>query len=432
MANELSIGTRRMGSLIDFDKNTHPVNVVLERDERGISIVVPWPSLDDPYAKWFVRDSHSKVYERKVPKRLLFSDSYGEVMLVDCWPRGYHHNLDSGSGRVWAKYAIIGVDDDIDFLVVHGIRSEVSGLRQWLGVSSLSEDFDRKAGVFTLKAKAAEPVRIGAELTLNPSWKTERAQDDESITVRDIVYCESRMEKPTTWHDSLGMHLGLRDLLMLSRWVEETCEVVSVLRLDDPIRTLDGKTHGEQWRTVIPAEANDSEATKPSGYRPHLIQFDEIGQNGLEKWLQLREEFGRALDPIISDRFLKGVGAVTHMAEVGPGLEALGFLLLLRDGLSEAAAGKASLRRRFERIHEDVSEAIPFDGLDWINGTVSAYNGIKHANRELPTELELLNRWRESLLTVRVWVATELGVNASDILERLRYDPQTSAFVQLN
>ena len=59
----------------------------------------------------------------------------------------------------------------------------------------------------------------------------------------------------------------------------------------------------------------------------------------MAKWLRLRDEFSRALDPIISDPYLQQVPAVTHLGQVGPGLEALGYLLLKkRDGVGSQSA----------------------------------------------------------------------------------------------
>lgn len=132
---------------------------------------------------------------------------------------------------------------------------------------------------------------------------------------------------------------------------------------------------------------------------------------------------------MISDRFLDKVGPVTHLAQVGPGIEALGYLLFRRDKMPNAQAKNSQLKDRLDRILLDVKDALPFDGDDWVSGTVSAYNGIKHANRKLPSELELLNRWRESVLVVRAWVACELGVEHELVKQRLDRDPQNNPYV---
>lgn len=430
MPNEITLGTRRTGDLIDFDETTPAVKVTLERTDNGICVVVPWSAPDDYYASWFLTDKFQGLtHETKpVPKQLLFSDSHGHVLLVGCRARGYHTNFETGTGRVWARYAIPEVSEDLDFSRLHGLRTEVSGLREWLGLRSISQDNDPKTRILTITAGGGDPIEVNESLVFQPTWRTVNGDGGEYVTVKDLVYSQTILEEASTWEVLTRTHLGVRDLLVISRWFPETCTVSAVQRSDDPLRTLDGAEHGPQWRAVV-SKGDEKTAPRPSGYRPHLVEYNDLGIDGINNWLSLRDDFSRAIDPIISDRFLDEVGAVTHMAQVGPGLEALGYLLLVRDGVDEKDAARSYLRNRLERILKDVVGAIPFNAADWVNGTVSAYNGIKHANRQLPTELELANRWRESVLIVRIWVACELGVAPSDILKRVEHDPQNNPFI---
>ena len=64
----------------------------------------------------------------------------------------------------------------------------------------------------------------------------------------------------------------------------------------------------------------------------------------------------------------------------------------------------------------------------WAKEMTRAYNGIKHANRDLPEELDLLNRWMESVVVVRAWVARELGVQPEAVKRRLELDPNAARF----
>jgi len=431
LPNELRPGTRRTGDLVDFDPDTPAVKVILEWSEQGINIEVPWSAPDDYYASWFLRDGVLGLpgASKPVPKRLMFSDTHGALQLVHCWPRGFHSNLASGTGRVWARFAVMGVRDDIDYQQIDGIRSEVSGLREWLGVSSLSEDFDSSSRTVTVVGKPADDIIVTPDLTLVPTWSTEHPDGRDSIVLRDYVACQSLTATSAEWSDLAATHRGIRDLLVLARWRAETCTVTMVTRNDDPIVTLDGQEHGRQWRDVV--VANREEAPAPSNaYRPHLMEYDEIGgASGVARWLKLREEFSRALDPIISDRYLQKVPALTHLAQVGPGLEALGYLLLKnRDGVGAEAAKNSQLRKRLDRIAADVGAAVPFNAATWAEEMTRAYNAIKHANRSLPAEVDLLNRWRESIVAVRAWVALELGAEAAAVKRRLELDPSAAPF----
>jgi hypothetical protein len=214
---------------------------------------------------------------------------------------------------------------------------------------------------------------------------------------------------------------------VLSRWRKESCVAVRAHRQDDPLRTLDGEEHGDQWRTVVVAD--DDRESPPVGYRPHLIEYQDLGSAGIARWIELRNEFARALDPVITSMDLAAT-ANTLLAHTGPGLEALGYLLMLRDGASQDRAARATLRERLERVLVDIDEAVPFDGATWANKTVETYNGLKHANRQAPAEVDVANAWRECVLAVRAWVALELGVPAEQVTGRLKNDPQRHPYVR--
>ena len=430
MPNELELGARREGQLIDFDPDTPQQSVTLERTDDGISLIVPWADYESPYAGWFVDRKPMSTEDgasAPVPKCVLFQDSHGSVLLVGCWPRGYHTNwFGPGSGRVSARYAILGVRENLDFRFVHGLRTEISGLQSWLGVSSISEShaWPTKTGphALTVTAKAPDEIKLGgtARLRLLPGWTQTRAEG--AITIGNVVHCESRSASEVSLTEAEQPHLAIRDLLVISQWRAETCQMKYALRDDDPLTTLDNKTHGEQWRTVV--SARSEAAPQPISRREHLIEFAEVGVQGVKKWLRTRETFARALDPVISTRYLDSVSPMTLLAQTGPGVEALGYLLMRRDGVAKKTADNATLKSRLERVLKDVEVVLPFDGRDWVLGTVATYNSLKHANRRAAVELDVLNRWRETVLATRAWVALEVGTPEDSLKKRLKDDKQ--------
>jgi hypothetical protein len=155
-----------------------------------------------------------------------------------------------------------------------------------------------------------------------------------------------------------------------------------------------------------------------------------MGVEGIQRWFALREAFARALDPVITSRDINS-GDHTLLAHTGPGLEALGYLLMLRDGMAEPTAARANLKQRFTRILDDLGDVLPFDGPTWVEETADAYNGIKHASRAEPDSLDVLNAWARSVLVVRAWVATQLGVPLDELKVRLVDDPLAAAYVRV-
>ncbi|HSO29749.1 MAG TPA: hypothetical protein VLS28_07580, partial [Candidatus Sulfomarinibacteraceae bacterium] len=45
---------------------------------------------------------------------------------------------------------------------------------------------------------------------------------------------------------------------------------------------------------------DDERELPPTGYRPHLIEYPDLGPAGIARWIDLRNEFARALDPVIT------------------------------------------------------------------------------------------------------------------------------------
>lgn len=435
MPNEFEVGTRRQGGLIDFDPNTPHVSVVLARSSDEITVGVPWTDYSSPYSGWFVDRELTRADEDPdlpVPKRLCFQDTDGAILLIGCYRGGFKTTWHGpGSGFVNARLAVIGVRDDLDYSHLNGLRSTVSGLRSWVGTRTVSEfdDFDGERRTLTFSVRSTEPIEIPGVggLRLMPSWAVDR--DEDSYTLRDVLLVDSRFAEAVPWYEAQDHARGIRDLLVLSQWRPESQRLYMVSRDDDRIVTRDGRDHGVYWREAIAARSEKE--PEPTRRRNHLIEYGEIGPEGLARWMELRDTFRRVIDPVVSSRFIGEVTGTTMLAQVGPGIEALGYLLLRRDGQRASAAKDVPLADRLRRVLRDVADVIPFDGEAWVTSTTSAYNGLKHANRKAPDELRTINAWRESVLAVRSWVASELGVDRTVLADRLQNDGQAYPYVSI-
>ncbi len=60
--------------------------------------------------------------------------------------------------------------------------------------------------------------------------------------------------------------------------------------------------------------------------------------------------------------------------------------------------------------------------------TVEAYNGLKHANRTMPEDVDVMHSWAESVMVMRAWVALRLGVPEATVKARLKDDRQPRRF----
>ncbi|WP_418063285.1 hypothetical protein [Pimelobacter simplex] len=110
---------------------------------------------------------------------------------------------------------------------------------------------------------------------------------------------------------------------------------------------------------------DDDRQSPPSSYCPHLIEYQDVGPAGVACWIDLRNEFARALDPVITSLDLEATPN-TLLEHTGAGLEALGYLLMLRDGAGPKPASRATLRERLERVLPQIDDVVPFDGAIWV------------------------------------------------------------------
>jgi len=276
MPNELLKGTRRTGDFYDSYKDTPQVKVTLERSDARINVTVAWSNPEVPYAAWFLSDGAflSGAEPKPVPKRVLFHDSHGTVLLVRCWARRFHANFGGpGSGTLWACAAIMGVREDKEFDRPHGLQTETSGLREWLGVTSWEERHETGDGSHKVILSSLEPRKLkmgehaGAALDFRSGWGVAPETGQDRRVLLDHLRCTSRSVEPLDWDGHIQLHRAIRDLLVVSRWRDESCIEVRALREDDPLTTLDGESRGEQWREVVVSD--DERELAPKGYHPH-------------------------------------------------------------------------------------------------------------------------------------------------------------------
>lgn len=428
--NELPVGTYRMGSLADGDTSTPHIDVVLRRDAESITLEVPWNPTTNWYERWF-RDGGAG--ERiAAPASLHFSDAEGTVLLVGCRAAGYKTNFTNGAGTVRVQYAVLNADD-LRYERVNSLRWEVSGLRQWMGVSSIDEnrDFAERRTNLVLKPRPSFGLEGRADVTFVPStWWRQVSRDVHEA--HDNLFVETTRAEASRWADHSTVPRMLRDLLVLSLWSKETYSIRAASRDDDA--AYSAVTHeylGRNWCPVVEADDDSGagERTPSKRHEPALIEFQDLQLDGLERWFDLCERYSRVVDPIVTQRLLLERDPVAALTHAGPAVEALGYFLLLEDGIAERTAASAPLKARLPRIAEELANVMPFDVDEWAQSFPGTYNAVKHANRSQPSSAELLNVWGRSVLAVRAWVALRLGVDRDQLRERLTYDKQQFMFV---
>lgn len=329
-----------------------------------------------------------------------------------------------GVGTAFARYAILGAPDHHDYQKVHDLSSEIEGLRPWLGITSIHEEHNFSAGSRSAHIRLEKPESIiipgETPISLVPGWIINRDDSRHVISLENRLTAQTAHDQPSPWADHLVRHRKIRDLLNISLWRNHELKVSAVRNRDYSEDYGPGESRAA-WKQVC---SGSPVHTEEGSTGRHLIRYSDIGPEGLSRWMDLSEKFERAINPALAMHRLKSSDAEVQIAQIGICLEALGYLIYMRDdGLTERGADK-KYKLRFERIGKDIESVAPFDIDDWVEGTVEAYNGVKHANKVLPDLLEMANRTRESCLAFRIWIALRLGVDADELKKRVDSDSQ--------
>lgn len=418
MELDLEVNDLRLGSAGTV-RTTARNSAVLQRTDAGIILTVAWEDRSSP-PEW--------LRKSRIEETLVFADSRGHATLLGC----RISQLTSaafkkrGSATIRVERVVLDAPLDGSYAEINAVRSRIPGLRSWAGITSWTQTLTAQGdGAHTVSLTSKQPSSIslgseeGIDLDLVPAWSMSAISSmTEEATVKDIVWCESRSVSVKSWKDHLEQHRALRDLIALSRWNRENLTPARVMRDDSTSESLSGETHPAEWLPVVDSRTDIEE--KPPWYAAHLLPLGDLGATGVRSWMDLRRDFPRALDPLISSIEIQTTSRpVTLLAHTGPGIEALGYYLLIEDNLSKKLAKSATLTDRMDRILADLDDSLPFSDSNWSQDVADTYNGIKHANRVEPNPLDIMNAWREITIVMRAWVAIRLGVPTPDVKSRL-------------
>lgn len=419
--------------MIDGDVSTPMVSTMLQDDGDSIVLTVPWTGIDEVYSRWFAQgvmfgdDPNRTKHRYEPPEILWFQDDVGTVTLVGCRSRGSRSNFTHGQGRVAVRFAVAGGQRCPDYRRINGLRSDLPGLGDWMSLRSLTartvNDADGRLESLhlDLKAPPAVPLLRALNLRIRPNFSFNLPSTPDDALIRESLQIETLAGRPREWSEHLRAHETVRELLAIAGWRAFGYSAQWAHRASDPQRVLTGKAVGERWARVYSYAVlrHQEEKSRPS----FLFRFDDIKPAGVRRWFKLREHFSRGVDPIMSTL---GGGAGTiegTMAQVGIGLDAIGYQLALDAGVTQTKANAERHEARLQRVAAEIALALPFKASTWAANAAAVNNGIKHANRPMPDALLTANTLRESRLIFRLWVATRIGAPTASLQQRLTVDP---------
>jgi ApeA N-terminal domain 1 len=441
--NEMLVGVPRLGWLADGDTETPATATLLQDDGKRISLTIPWQgSGDSPYERWFcgntVRwgdDPEGTRFSYKVPDVLWFEDGRGLVTLVGCRGLGMTGFMSVGEGRADVRFAVMGGRSGSDYRQINGLRSEMPGLGEWMSLRSLKHEVssgpDGRVRSLDLHLESPPAVRLSRSLNLliRPSFSYLVPGTPDTTTIKETLLIETYTKDLRDWYDHFVAHNTVRDLVDIAAWSGFGYSNQWANREDDPERFLSGDLIGPRWSEVRTYVARRQEPR--SDRTRFLFTFADIGAAGVRRWAVLRAKFSRGINPILASFEQRGVTLEGELGEVGIGLDGIGYQLALDAGESANVANAENHKCRLLRMAADLTVLPPFDIEEWAQRSADAYNGIKHANRDMPDPLTMVNTLRENRIVFRLWIAGRVRVPKSTLARNLELDPMTEAYVGL-
>lgn len=446
--NTLEDGRSRVGLMIDGLDDTPPVSVKLERNERGVEMTVPfWDGPSDVYQYWFSGgmtygdDPHRTKRRYEPPDALSFYDAHGSVGLVGSRFSGARLNFGGtgvSEGRILFEYTVLGGSSGAAYQSINGLRSEVEGLGTWVGLRSLdAEQTFNDAGRLdsvNLRLQSSPGIRVGRKLNaeIQSNWRYGPGPGPDQTTISERMHIHTQIRAAVSWERHLAVHFPLRNLLRIAAWRRLNFVSHEVMSAVDPLRTLDGTAHGDQWLPVITHRTGIStKAPVKLNSLDFMFAFDDVGSTGVERWVRLSQKFERGLSPLVGLLDLEGASLEAHLAQVGIGYETLGYDMLVASGVTKSQADKRSWEDRVRAVTSVTASVLPFAEDDFVGRLRRNYRAVKHADNARPDRQDMHLAYRQSIQVFRAWVAIRLGVPSQRLKTALDHDKVTRQIREL-
>jgi hypothetical protein len=440
--NQLQEGQSRVGWMVDGLPETPLISLMLSRTHSEVGVTIPFSDeRSDPYHYWFssnmmYADDPARSKRRyEAPNAITFFSADGSVGLVGSRESSSKRSWvgpGSGEGRLIFDFTVLGASSGSAFESVNGLRSEVEGLGTWIGLRALdARQALNEAGRLdsvTLQLKSSEPIPVARKLNaaFQSNWRYGPGPGPDETTISERMQIHTQVRQGVTWDEHLAIHFPLRDLLRMAAWRRLDFVSHEAMSHADPLRTLDGVSHGDQWLPVITYRTGIS-AKPPAKMNSleFLFSFGDIGSVGVGRWLQLNQKFERGLQPLLRLLDLQGATLEAHVAQAGMGFELLGYEMLRAHGMSKRQADAKSWEERTRAISSAAAEVLPFSEDDFVARFRKTYMAVKHADRALP-DLEVMHlAYREAIQVFRAWTALRLGVPKKVLRATLKRDKVT-------
>ncbi|MFU0563406.1 hypothetical protein ACMZ89_04395 [Gardnerella vaginalis] len=351
-----------------------------------------------------------------------------------------------GIGTITCDYIIVGSNKK-QFEKITNLRTSCSNLYDWfasegIGVNKLSDDGE-SIKIDIKKSSSKELCKINPmqnesdksciSLSLAINQKLRKLSKNGSIvSFEEEAFIETHSETQLNWENHISIHNWILNLISISKL--ERCEFSKMEVGVENNNTCNDST--VKWFHVL----HHLNAGTQNIYKTHnkqfLFDFDDINICGIEKWFELLQKYGRAME-IISHIAKEQDNLPVEFVNIclGVALEDIGWEIIKSTGREDRMKkknGKTIEELKYfscalDTIKEELGEYFQIDSedFDWVKEMNDIYRKNKHAdaneNIEKTTkDYEKMYRINVcSMNIIRLWIGKQLGVELPTMLKRL-------------
>lgn len=372
---------------------------MLKRDTRSIQLHTPEEgAIDDiPTALGPLQEPPSPV-----DGYVHFAGPQGAATLLGLrtWPAmlSLHQDTVSSITGTTAEAAVFGTSPNIDYSRVKAMRSRVEGLEGFYRYSTVEVHRNPEDGRFTMTIDGQQEEDIfpdgGLIVQTNAGANTSTSGEH---TLNEYMQIVSRTDEYEDYLNHLEMHRYIADLLTALN--DTSCHVYDIEVSRD----------GGIWHPLILASDGQRPPYRPADTALPVAARTDLPDDCLLRWMRLYSQWHREIAPLARLSRLRGAFIDAQFSQLGVGLEGVGYRLCLEGGMGQDKTAKFWLQGRIEKIVQDLGPATKLIPETLPKEIADAYNGIKHADRELPTAEYLGWLLPQGVGLFQLWLIRRLG-----------------------
>lgn len=400
MIEHLELGAVVPVLLIDGVEDTPWVVGTLTLTERGVRVDIPYATDVDQFktvSEW--------IEGKSLPENLFVTTNDLEMSLFGLSYSENSQNLGRGTaqGFINVKEALMKLRDGNprDPLLVEEVQSEIDGLTEWSGLSSvvtskssIGDGRTRRNTIhYTVSSVDGLNWRQGeATLSISSSWN---GRGRHGIDVEDRCVLTSKFDEPRPFKDHLVEQRKFIALLSLIFGTSIAFRNHQIRDSRFTQKTMDGTVHSWPYVELISRQTIREYATEkpsPADLRFPLIRMFDLTSETLTKWGESYDSLARFLLPVVGLLRVRNIFVENTVINAAMSLEAFGKMVVDRvdgeeDTYKPSKKGEGAQPTMATYIFRGIKtlrlsrESINASEVGLAKAIAKNYNAIKHPDK---------------------------------------------------